>query len=63
MPVEPRLKRGDCNARVGLEIAPKAYKSQPLNERLEAAVRTRFNPMRREAMELGKRLKQRLFAD
>jgi hypothetical protein len=62
MPVEPRLKRGDCNARVGLEIALKSYKTLPFNERLEAAVHARFKPMPGEMLELRKALETALFA-
>jgi hypothetical protein len=49
---EARLNWGDCNVRVGLEIALKTYKTGGVNKRLEAAVRAVFKGLRDEIQEL-----------
>jgi hypothetical protein len=50
---EARLNWGDCNVRVGLEMALKTYKTGEVNKRLEAAVRAVFTAMRGEIQELS----------
>jgi hypothetical protein len=50
---EARLNWGDCNVRVGLEMALKSYKTGGVNKRREAAVRAVFKVMRDEIPELS----------
>jgi hypothetical protein len=50
---EARLNWGDCNVRVGLEMALKTYKKGSVSKRLEAAVRAVFKAMRDEIQELS----------
>jgi hypothetical protein len=54
---EARLNWGDCNVRVGLEMALKTYKIIPSNDHLEAAVRAVFKGRRFDASELSVRCK------
>jgi hypothetical protein len=54
---EARLNWGDCNVRVGLEMALKTYKIIPSNDHLEEAVRAVFKGREPEALELSVRCK------
>jgi hypothetical protein len=41
---EPRLKQGDCNARLSAEMALKTHKSRLFNKGLEAPVHAANKP-------------------